>query len=983
MAESPLKTDLILRGRIARRLVTFVGTMEGDELKQISGSVTLNVSLSSILNDLGADYGEAASVLTLLAGGDQEADIVLGKLGAAYLTGASKVVQVGLIIKFGDNSCQFALLKGMGDKKGFIVGVDLRSDKAVLPNNFLSGLIGDISIGNLGVYYASEAFEDVSFLGGDAFQDATQITLETPPIAGRNFPKGVKVSAEILIGGVNLLDKLEQYANADAPAASQNTRIDSTGDDDKPVNEAKETLSKGSTRWIEANKTIGPVSVRRVGLSYDAPRIGIKLDASLELSVLTLSLEGLGLSYPIDKFTTKPKDIWENLKFHLDGAAVTFAEGPLTISGGLLKVKDVPLQLDGALLIRTEMWTVSAVGSYADLNGTPSFFAFAVLQKALGGPPFFFVTGLAFGFGVNRALKLPTINEVENFPLVKGAIDPNYLGEPLDLREVSQKLGEYIFPSEGNFWMAIGVKFTSFGQIDSFALLSVSFGTQFEIALLGLSKIRVPKPPAEPIVYAELAMKAVFAPDSGLLSFEARLTENSYVLRKDFKLRGGFAFYSWFAGEHEGDFVVSLGGYHPRFQPPAHYPKPDLVEFHCKTGDTTIQGYCYFALCPSAIMAGGGLSIVYQISGIKAWFIANADFLIQWKPLYYDIAIGVTVGVALHLKIVFVRVNLSVELSASVNLYGPPLGGKARISLYVITFTVEFGEARHIPPPLLWESEDAEKSFAKSFLPNPDVTSVSIADGLLQEIKNGDQTTRFVNPHRLVLSCRTLVPVTEASFNGEKFTREREEEKYKVTQPTINGQPTQLGVRPMGKSKLHSLIEVTLVPNGDATKASDYLNQYIEVSLTTKSVPLALWGKPVQGKDKNKPPAANEQMIDHALVGLEIRTKPGPRPWETPALDLKVLAYDRYTKKFEWAVVKPRTALPGFGKKTISNTIEETEVAAKRGAILDALAKTGRRIMSPEEIHLSQLSANAQYIFQAMPAMARVGQNPPRKFLET
>ena len=92
-----------------------------------------------------------------------------------------------------------------------------------------------------------------------------------------------------------------------------------------------------------------------------------------------------------------------------------------------------------------------------------------------------------------------------------------------------------------------------------------------------------------------MAFKIAFSTESGLLSFEARLTENSYVLRRDFMLRGGFAFYTWFAGEHEGDFVVSLGGYHPRFQPPAHYPKPDLVEFHCKTGNTTIQGFCYFA----------------------------------------------------------------------------------------------------------------------------------------------------------------------------------------------------------------------------------------------------------------------------------------------------------------------------------------------------------------------------------------------------
>ena len=978
MAEAPLKTDLILEGRVARRPVTFVGTLADGKLTQLSGSVTLNVSLSSILADLGVDYGNAAEVLKKMVG---SGDIVLEKLGAVYQSGESKSVQVGLIIKLGGCSIQFALLKGMGGQKGFIVGVGLQSAELALPRNFLSGLIGDISISNLGVYYASEAFkEDVVFFGADAFQDATQLALETPQRSGRKFSKGVKFSAEILVGGVNLLDQLEKIQQAVTTAQKESEIPPVQGE----VDEAEKALDKGPTRWIEANKSIGPLSVRRIGLSYTNKEFGIKLDAGLKLSVLTLTFEGLGLSYPITKLPIGAKDIWENLKFHLDGAAVIFEQGPLTIAGGLLKVKDSPLQLDGTLLIRTQVFTVAAIGSYADLDGTPSFFVFAALQKELGGPPYFFVLGFAFGFGLNRALKLPAINEVHNFPLVQAATNPNYLGHDLDLRMISRKLGVYIYPSVGNFWIAAGIKFTSFGLIDAFALLSVSFGTQLEIGLLGLAKMQIPRelPGASAvpvIVYVEMAFKIAFSTESGLLSFEARLTENSYVLRKNFKLRGGFAFYSWFAGQHAGDFVVSLGGYHPRFQPPEHYPKPDLVEFICKLGPVMIRGYCYFALCPSAIMAGGGLSIVYQSGGIKAWFIAYADFLIQWKPLYYDIAIGVSIGVALNLKIGIIRINLSLELSASVSLHGPPLGGTARISLWIITFTVKFGEAKRLPPPLRWESDDSEKSFAKSFLPNPDVTRIKLTDGLLQEIKDKDNKThRLVNPHKLVLSCETLVPATAVRFNSQQ-PLDADQKPLKVPQPSVSGQPTQLGVRPMGKTILYSRIDIMLEPEGGASEAAvQYLEQYIDVSLTTKSVPLALWGK--NEMSTVSPPKASEQMIDHALVGLEIRTKPGPRPWETPVLDLKILAYDRYLKNYNWSYTKPAVALSGFGKATISNTVTKPKVVQKRNQILVKLIKDGRKTLKPEEVQLDQLAQNAEFIFQAMPAMARAGQYPPRGY---
>jgi hypothetical protein len=970
-------TELILSGSIVQVPIKVSGTLKDGSLAELSGCAAIRKSLSSLLDDLGTDFGEAVTELSKLVGG-QVPDIALETLAFGYNI-EQKFVQVVATITADGSSCHFVLLKKVG-KDGFIVGLDLQSDIA-LKNNLLSGLVGEISIRDLGIYYASKTFQNIKYYPSEALQDVEILTPDIREIKDRNFRKGWNLSAEILVGGINLLDwsgiKDGEKAGPEEREADDDIRSDKGAKETQP--------SKGLTIWIKVDKSIGPLSVRRVGLSYEAPRVGIKFDAGLQLSCLTLSLEGMGLSYPLDHFTKDPKKIWEHLQFHLDGAAVAFEEGPLTISGGLLKVKDDPLQLDGALLIRTEIFTISAFGSYVDVNGTPSFFAFAALHKELGGPAFFFVTGLAFGFGMNRALKLPSINEVQNFPLVKAATDPDYLGKKLDLRKISQKLGDSIYPSPGNLWIAAGVKFTSFGMIDSFALLSVSFGTQFEIALLGLSKIRIPKPPAKTIAYAELAIKVLFAPENGLLSIEARLTENSYLLRKDFKLRGGFAFYSWFAGKHEGDFVISLGGYHPRFQPPAHYPKPDLVEFNCKIGHTTINGHCYFALCPSAVMAGGGLSIVYQSGGIKAWFIAYADFLIQWKPLYYDIAIGISIGVALHLKIGIIRINLSLELSASVNLYGPPLGGKARISLWIITFTVKFGEDQRVPPPLLWESDDPEKSFAASFLPNPEVTRISIADGLLKEVKDGNKITRFVNPHKLVLSCRTLVPVSAARFNDKESTeipdlKVNGKAATEFPHPTLNGKPTELGVRPMGKSTLYSLINITLEPNGNASEgARRYLDQYIDCSLTTKSVPLALWGR--DALNTLSPP--EDQMIDHALVGVEIRTKPGPRPWETPALDLKVLAYDRYQKHFNGPAVEPKEALPAFGDKTISNTIEKRDVVNKRKKILDTLTATGRKIMNPKDIHLSQLEKNAQYIFQAMPAMARVGQNPPRGYLDT
>jgi hypothetical protein len=336
----------------------------------------------------------------------------------------------------------------------------------------------------------------------------------------------------------------------------------------------------------------------------------------------------------------------------------------------------------------------------------------------------------------------------------------------------------------------------------------------------------------------------------------------------------------------------------------------------------------------------------------------------------------VSIGVALHLTIGFIRVSLSVELSASLALHGPPLGGSVRISLYVVSFTVHFGEGRRVPPPLLWESSDPEKSFAKSFLPGPTVTTASIADGLIEEVKDGDRTVRLVNPHRLVLSAVTLVPATEVRFNGKPPAGD-DGSPLAVPRPKVNGQERDLGVRSMGRKTMYSLVEITFEPVGASDAARRYLEQYVGMSQVTKSVPLAMWGQP---ESLATPP--REQMLDDALAGLEIRTKPGPRPWETPALDLKVLAYDRERKSVEGVTPRPADALPAFGTRTISSTIRSDGVVALRSSILDVLAETGRGIVKPKDVHLERLQASAPYIFQAMPAMARVGQYPPRGYLE-
>jgi hypothetical protein len=93
--------------------------------------------------------------------------------------------------------------------------------------------------------------------------------------------------------------------------------------------------------------------------------------------------------------------------------------------------------------------------------------------------------------------------------------------------------------------------------------------------------------------------------------------------------------YFWFDGPHAGDFVITLGGYHPLFKKPAHYPTVPRLGFNWQVGSVlSLKGEMYFALCAHAIMAGGRLEASFKLGSLWTNFIAEAHFLISWKPYY-------------------------------------------------------------------------------------------------------------------------------------------------------------------------------------------------------------------------------------------------------------------------------------------------------------------------------------------------------------
>jgi hypothetical protein len=406
-------------------------------------------------------------------------------------------------------------------------------------------------------------------------------------------------------------------------------------------------------------------------------------------------------------------------EFGLQGLGLSFAKGGVSFAGAFLHRQNNGVdQYLGLANVQAEGLKLAAIGSLTEVGEHSALFLYAVLDYALGGSPFFYVTGLAAGFGLNEKLTMPAVDQVSNFPLVAAAkkppvmpTDPSAVGPFIESQVRS--ISRYLASNVGQYFGCAGIKFTSFELLDSFVLVSISFGREFELDLVGVSTLVVPPelPANEPsLATVTLQIVGSFIPNEGIAIVQGQLTNDSHILDPNCHLTGGFAFATWFGpNTHAGDFVITIGGYHPDFEKPAHYPVVPRVGVNWQIStELSVTGGLYFALTPRALMAGGAMKAIFQTSidlsiatvDVKAWFILGADFIVYWKPFHYSAHLYVDIGIDVVIHFLGTH-DIGFDVSADLRVWGPKFGGHARIDVKIIGikigFNVDFGAAEAKP----------------------------------------------------------------------------------------------------------------------------------------------------------------------------------------------------------------------------------------------------------------------------------------------
>ncbi|EWG47682.1 hypothetical protein FVEG_07737 [Fusarium verticillioides 7600] len=456
----------------------------------------------------------------------------------------------------------------------------------------------------------------------------------------------------------------------------------------------------GPSAQAPFKKDTGPIAISNVSLKYKAKTLSITFDATFQLGPIGFSLLGFTLNTRFKSLDELP-----TISVNIDGLAASFDRRPLTIAGIIVHGNDGAMDYyAGGLIIGFRPYQFQAAGFYgvitlANSNSFQSVFVFAKLNGPLMTLAFAEISGICGGFGYNSSVRLPSVDQVSDFPFINSSrLSNNDNAQQVLMELVSPTGGGWFQPLDNTYWGAIGMKLSAFRMLSVDAVVAVQFGDSVKLGIFAVATCDIPSTNSQlKLAHAELGIAAVLDFDYGFLKIEAQLSPRSYILSPNCHLTGGFALCYWFDAPladkaRIGDFVFTLGGYHQAFRVPVGYPNPPRLGISWDLGGgLSISGEAYFAITTKACMAGGRLHAAFKAGPLSAWFDAFANFLINYRPFYFDMSAGVSVGVGFSIDFWFIHIRISVQIGAELYLWGPPVAGRVHVDFWIVAFDINFG----------------------------------------------------------------------------------------------------------------------------------------------------------------------------------------------------------------------------------------------------------------------------------------------------
>jgi hypothetical protein len=460
-----------------------------------------------------------------------------------------------------------------------------------------------------------------------------------------------------------------------------------------------------------------PVNVAVGGLSFDALRVGLRavqseLDAELSASMsvslgpVRATVQGIGLEASLSGSRPNGNLGVADLELGLKpptGVGLSIDAQGLISGGGFLLHDPDRSQYAGVLQLSFQKppLTLNAFGLITTRmsDGRPGY-SMIILITAEDFPPIplglgFKLEGIGGLLGVHRTFDVEALRGAMRNDTLKSLLFPRdaIANAPAILSAISTA-----FPARsGSHLLGLMARITwgSPTLIRFDLALVVEAGARRRLLALGRISALLPSREND-LLRLNLNAIGVLDADAGTVAIDASLIDSRLAQRfpitGDGALRGG-----WGRGPEAG-FLLAVGGFHPRYAPPAAVPELRRVSIALSSGDNPrLTCEAYFAITSNTLQFGARANLYAAAKGFSLQGDVGFDVLVTRRPLHFIADFRASVQLKRGSRNLF-------KVAVRGELEGPrPLriSGKATFEILWCDITVPFDATlvRGLPPP--------------------------------------------------------------------------------------------------------------------------------------------------------------------------------------------------------------------------------------------------------------------------------------------
>ncbi len=461
--------------------------------------------------------------------------------------------------------------------------------------------------------------------------------------------------------------------------------------------------SGGVKATIPVNLDLPGIDIKSVTIAVEAQGSGldfifaVSFTGGFEGLPVSCTVDGLGVKFPVavgsGGLGIDPGGVQPAMPTGI-GVDLTL---PVLSGGGFLEITG-PGGFGGVLELDLIEISIDAFGLLQlPVNGQPLSFV-AIISVTFPTPGI----ELGFGFSLNAVGGVVAINRRIDAPSLEAAVvdgSVNQLLFPVNPAAhgpaIVATLGKVFPAADGHLVIGPMLQIAWGGRFLTLSVaIIIDMPSPFQLVIIGRVQMVLPDPSA-PLVLLQATVVGVFEFSPSFSVMVVASLEGSYVV--GIALHGDMLFL--LRTGDDAAFVLSVGGFHPRYTPPPGIPSLHRIQVDIMPpGFPGLRSETYFALTSNTVQFGAHLQLCDEIAGcgVDGWF--DFDALFQWDPVFC-FSVHCSAGVAVQVfgeTLAGISFDLTVEGPAPWHIHGT-----GSISLFLFSASLDFDVKWGPGPPAL------------------------------------------------------------------------------------------------------------------------------------------------------------------------------------------------------------------------------------------------------------------------------------------